>query len=69
MSWATGAFLTASVVGAVVHRSLMTEAWRQAQSISMAAWIVLGVIVLAHRALLVAQQWAAVSDVDRKSVV
>ena len=64
MSWATGIFLAASVVGAVVHRSLMTEAWRVAQGISGWAWLLLGSIVVTHRLLLVAQQWSAVSNVQ-----
>ena len=63
MSWATGAFLTSSVAGAFMHRGLMVNAWSEAKSISARWWFLLGALVIAHRLVIVAQQWAAVGTV------
>ncbi len=64
MSWATGVFLTASAAGAFIHRSLMAEAWNEARAIPARSWLVLGALVLAHRLVVVLQQWAAVGTVS-----
>lgn len=63
MSRMTAVFLAASIAGAVLHRSLLAEAWNDARSISPGWWVGLVGLVLAHRVLLVTQQWAAVTDV------
>ena len=64
MSWATGAFLAASVAGAFIHRALMAEAWNEAKAIGVRWWLVLAALVLAHRFVLVVQQWAAIGTVS-----
>lgn len=63
MSYATGTFLAASIAGAYMHRALMIDAWSQASSISARWWAALAALVVAHRLVVVVQQWAAVGTV------